>query len=539
MGSDWEVIPVSNKRFITVSIIMVLALLLITVSSPASFNAMAAETEVQFTAIINDVGFSPAITPTNTPVSKPSGVYQEPAYTTAAAGAQRAEEIKRVLAKYNPTGIYIIECRAGEQPVNDFISRWCFDINGVFGDLDMAVHEEYHGFQFIRTGSQHIVGGSVVAIPFSRDKIIPTEEATSKIPETMRTNRWSTYVAPGSEVSANLQGAYGLLDELSAYYYGCRAVIDCTEYLSNYVDINGYSYELVSGYFCSIDNSIQAFYEFNYWTLEYLLFIKEHYPDHYKSIMSNESYRKAYSYFYDNFLAIENDYAPKNKKAVIDKLNSINVRASEDENTVWLKSTGIQKPTAEIKRLKKELSRDKYVMMLNELVSPYSVYVPASARTSYSTPAPASLPQVIPAQTVSPTPSTVYINGEEQFFEAYLINDSNYFKLRDLAFVLGDTNKKFYVGYDDATKAVTMTRGLPYIRAGDEMTRGDGKAKTAVPTPSQIYLDGKELSFTVYNIGGNNFFKLRDLLSALDIGVTYDSVKSDVVINTHTRYMKQ
>jgi hypothetical protein len=140
------------------------------------------------------------------------------------------------------------------------------------------------------------------------------------------------------------------------------------------------------------------------------------------------------------------------------------------------------------------------------------------------------------AQTVNPTASKVFINGEEQSFEAYNIGGSNYFKLRDLAFVLNGTNKQFDVGYDNATKAITMTSGQPYVPTGGEMTLGNGQAKPATPTASKIYLDGRELSFTVYNIGGNNFFKLVDLMSALNIGVTYNETTRNIGIDTSVPY---
>jgi hypothetical protein len=138
--------------------------------------------------------------------------------------------------------------------------------------------------------------------------------------------------------------------------------------------------------------------------------------------------------------------------------------------------------------------------------------------------------------TVNPTASTVYVNGEQKSFEAYLINESNYFKLRDLAYVLNGTNKQFEVGYDNSTKAITLTSGQPYTQVGGEMVAGDGKPKPATITPSKIYIDGKELSVTVYIIGGNNFFMLRDLMGALDIAVTYDAKTKNIGIDTSKGY---
>ena len=137
---------------------------------------------------------------------------------------------------------------------------------------------------------------------------------------------------------------------------------------------------------------------------------------------------------------------------------------------------------------------------------------------------------------VNPTPSKVFVNGEEKNFEAYNIGGNNYFKLRDLASALNGTEKQFEVGYDNATRAITITTERPYIAVGGEMAAGDGKAKAADPTSSKIYIDGIERDFTVYNIGGNNFLKLRDLMSALDVAVTFDAVTRNIGVDTSRPY---
>jgi hypothetical protein len=139
--------------------------------------------------------------------------------------------------------------------------------------------------------------------------------------------------------------------------------------------------------------------------------------------------------------------------------------------------------------------------------------------------------------TVSPTASTVSVNGEAKEFEAYNIGGNNFFKLRDLAYVLNGTAKQFNVGYDNATKAITLTSGEAYIAVGGELTPGDGKAKPANPTTSKVYLDGRELVLTAYNIGGNNFFKLRDLMQALDVYVGYENTTRAITITTDWGYV--
>jgi hypothetical protein len=163
-------------------------------------------------------------------------------------------------------------------------------------------------------------------------------------------------------------------------------------------------------------------------------------------------------------------------------------------------------------------------------VSTGSPTVPTPAAPAPTTPT---------APTVSPTPSTVSVNGAAQSFEAYNIGGNNFFKLRDLAMTLNGTAKQFEVGYDDATRAITLTSGASYTATGGEMTPGDGKAKPANPTTSKVYLDGRELALTAYNIGGNNFFKLRDLLQALDVYVGYDAATNAITIDTGMGYVAE
>jgi hypothetical protein len=138
--------------------------------------------------------------------------------------------------------------------------------------------------------------------------------------------------------------------------------------------------------------------------------------------------------------------------------------------------------------------------------------------------------------TAKPTKSTVLVNGANKAFDAYNISDSNYFKLRDLAYVLNGTEKQFSVGYDDATKAITLTSGQAYTPVGGEMTGKGAENKTPTPTSSKIYLDGKDVSFTAYIIEGNNYFKLRDVGIALNFGVNWDAANSTIVIDTSEGY---
>jgi len=67
--------------------------------------------------------------------------------------------------------------------------------------------------------------------------------------------------------------------------------------------------------------------------------------------------------------------------------------------------------------------------------------------------------------TAIPTASAVLVNGKNISFDAYNINDNNYFKLRDLAYILNGAQKQFEVGWDGANNAISITSGKPYTTA--------------------------------------------------------------------------
>ncbi|MDR0818975.1 MAG: hypothetical protein LBN43_05335 [Oscillospiraceae bacterium] len=150
-----------------------------------------------------------------------------------------------------------------------------------------------------------------------------------------------------------------------------------------------------------------------------------------------------------------------------------------------------------------------------------------------------ALPEIpeVPAAPVivaTPTASTILVNGVEVVFDAYNIGGNNYLKLRDIAYVINGTTKQFEVGFDGAANAIALTSGQPYTPDGSEMQSKGSEAKTPVPTTSKIILDGKETAFTAYNIGGNNYFKLREVGLAFDFGASWDG--KNIVIDTSVGY---
>jgi hypothetical protein len=138
-------------------------------------------------------------------------------------------------------------------------------------------------------------------------------------------------------------------------------------------------------------------------------------------------------------------------------------------------------------------------------------------------------------QTAQLTTSTVLVDGVSKNFEAYLIEGSNYFKLRDIAMVLDGTEKQFEVSWNDETRAIDITTGKAYTVVGGELEPPTNLSdKIATPSTAKIYFDGVEKNLTAYTINNNNYFKLRDLGAAVGFDVTWDNATKTVGISSTT-----
>ncbi|MBQ9314372.1 MAG: stage II sporulation protein P [Clostridia bacterium] len=130
------------------------------------------------------------------------------------------------------------------------------------------------------------------------------------------------------------------------------------------------------------------------------------------------------------------------------------------------------------------------------------------------------------------SPQAVSVDGSIKDFEVYNIDGNNFFKLRDIAFVLNGTNSQFSVTYDEAKKVIETIKGEAYNLNGSEMKIGIDNSSSAVKSSQTLNINGQENDLLAYNIAGNNFFKLRDLASALDFLVDYNETTNTVVIES-------
>ena len=131
-----------------------------------------------------------------------------------------------------------------------------------------------------------------------------------------------------------------------------------------------------------------------------------------------------------------------------------------------------------------------------------------------------------------PSADKTTLNGSPVTMQAYKINNNNYVKLRDFANLVNNTPNNFEVVWDQSLNAINLYTKKPYTAVGGEGTPIGVEEKQAKETDSAIYVNGEQVSLKGYNINNNNYFKLRDLGSALGIGIDWDNTTKTVVVDS-------
>lgn len=176
--------------------------------------------------------------------------------------------------------------------------------------------------------------------------------------------------------------------------------------------------------------------------------------------------------------------------------------------------------------------------------------IPIADNSSTTTPTDPTTPTTptitvdnIPARgTAYASNQTVTVDGRPVQFQMYALKDANgnltnYIKLRDMAYILNDTQAQFAVGYDGT---ISLTTGQPYAVGGTEMTTPFSGNRGYRGGAQGVKVNGTTVNMTAITLtdangGDYNYFKLRDLGKALGFNVGYSNA-SGVFIETDKPY---
>ena len=154
------------------------------------------------------------------------------------------------------------------------------------------------------------------------------------------------------------------------------------------------------------------------------------------------------------------------------------------------------------------------------------------------------IPGASAAELARASTQSVEVDGTPVEFQMYALvdengNGTNYIKLRDMAYVLNGTKAQFSVGYDNATKTISVAGGA-YEANGAEMTTPYSGDRTYTRGTQTIQVNGEAVDMTAITLlddagGGYNYFKLRDLGKALGFNVGW-SKEAGVFIESDKPY---
>ena len=146
-----------------------------------------------------------------------------------------------------------------------------------------------------------------------------------------------------------------------------------------------------------------------------------------------------------------------------------------------------------------------------------------------------AVPASAAAPSVALSQQNLVVNGQPIDCEKYNIGGSNYFKLRDIAYLLNGGGSEFEITWDKATSSVAIETQKHYTPVGGELEIHQDQSRTAVRSKQTILVDNQLHSeYTVYSIGGNNYFKLRDLGKLIGFDVLFDASSNTVEIRDRT-----
>ena len=146
---------------------------------------------------------------------------------------------------------------------------------------------------------------------------------------------------------------------------------------------------------------------------------------------------------------------------------------------------------------------------------------------------------ITPALTKTAVVSSAHIvvDGTPVDAPAYVIEGSNYFKLRDLAVAFTGTDAAFDVNWDGGARKVTLTGGA-YTPVGGELEPLTGGTQTATRATADVYVEDMPLVGKAYEIDGSHYFKLRDLCFLLGVSVEWDGGAQTIRIDTGKPYIQ-
>jgi hypothetical protein len=196
------------------------------------------------------------------------------------------------------------------------------DLASFLSSISTTVHETAHGFDsqipymqakqgatfkdLSETEGFYLNESTRLVIEFPEQALFPSKLLFSQIPESLRTFRFNTYIMANPSQSTQCSGVIGLLDEFNAYYHGSKVLSDLYPLF-----VEAYGPNVAWQWPSQFVSNADAFYEFDFFIKEYLLFAKTQRPALYMELKNNPNFRIVYQTIRRQFEQLIYDYERK------------------------------------------------------------------------------------------------------------------------------------------------------------------------------------------------------------------------------------
>lgn len=323
-------------------------------------------------------------------------VLQTTAHVVHAQNRNRAQKKARawqLLKKYDPNGYQIVKAYY-DTPASFRVGKTSVSLGGnidfvvflhgssdadIAKDLNTVVHEICHlytqrlAYQKLKE-TPHLYNrnkryslffiNANKSILVTQTKTFPSKEIAQIVPKKLRTFRFATYVSPSQKSQGTqLEGVYGLLDELNAYYQGLKNSLNLHEYYTKETKQTPTDW---FNFFTELDATYYAYTEFKFYILKYMIWAKKRHPMIYRGVLNNQSFKQAYNAIDQGFYKAIEDYFALRKK-ILEQLKKTGHKVRETDRYTFINNRGRGNFKKPYNLLKTELAKPEYQQMMQVL----------------------------------------------------------------------------------------------------------------------------------------------------------------------------
>lgn len=172
-------------------------------------------------------------------------------------------------------------------------------------------------------------------VSFPIRSLFPSVHLAAEIPESARTSLFDMYIRECK--STQRFGVIGLLEEFHSFYFQSRFYLDMLE---AYKIARASEAEGFLEWIKHSQSAMNALYEFDFFILEYLLYMKTNRASDYEALRNHKPFAEAYAAIRGSYEALVGQYALLIRKQMEDLNGSGKAETGMEGDVVWIKTAG-------------------------------------------------------------------------------------------------------------------------------------------------------------------------------------------------------